>query len=111
MNHTKEVRGVDKTVGNLLHAVPDAEEFMGELKEHEEALTKALDELSEARLKVRLAELALISEFDLLKATIQRGSKTLAAWKTDIQQGADDLAPLYPALGFRVVKTLPKEIA
>ena len=105
--HKKE-RGVDRTVFNLLHAIPDAEEYQGDLRAHCENASRFLGEWMDATRKQQSAYQALRVELDLIHNLIGVGDKAVRQWKEDITDGAHDLGLLMPRLGFRVIKDIPE---
>ena len=110
-NLTKEVRGVDRTVGELLYAVPDVDAFLSDLDEIEANMNERLRTLAELRRQEKALVLALESDIRLLQDLVSRGHKEWLARKGQIEAGAEDLGLQMPRLGFRIIKPLPQETA
>ena len=107
MNQTKTVRGVDRVVGELLLAVPDAEEFLVDIDCLQASIEKDLIDLRGARQAEQLAISSLRVNLNLLADRMKRAHADWGDRKKEIQAGAEDVAALFPRLGFRVIKDLP----
>ena len=110
-NQTREARGVDKTVGNLLHAIPDAREYQERIEHLTDSISSEIHEWM-ATAKLQDARIRSINvNLELLADEIRRGSKVIDGWEQDIRAGASDLSLAFPRLGFRVIKDIPEGIA
>lgn len=110
MNVNKEERGVDKTVGNLLHAIPDAEEYQERLHTICDTLRDEIKQFIEVEREQAQRLKSMNVNLQLLADEIRRADDVVRSWRNDIQGGAADLGMLIPKLGFRVIKDLPGDV-
>lgn len=111
MNLDRESRGVDRIVGGLLCAVPDVGDAIERIETIRASMAKHLDELLSAHRAENLARLALVADAQMLAEEMRDVNRDWSVRKEEIEAGAQDLAPVYPTLGFRVVKDLPHDVA